>query len=132
MLILREGLKINKATVFCKDKRQIPFPRKKVIAMGEVIERVLEKKTPSREEKDLLEYARVYLLFRKYLFSEKKNPYLRQLYEAEKKLDIGRDSLLALNLWLRGSRNNLEEFFPKEELCSLLSRVRSKLENLSP
>jgi len=92
------------------------------------VDNLMTKDTLSREEKDLLEYARVYLLFRKYLFSGKKNPYLYQLYQVEKKLSIKRENLLALNFWLRGSRNTLEERFSEKELCALLSRVRAKSE----
>lgn len=115
-----------------KENTLFNFPRVKVIEMGRKINSLIQKDKPSKEERNILEYARTYVLFRKYcLYSKRGNPYLAALYESEKKLNLEREEILLMHFWLRGSRTHLTQFRSKKDFRLLYDRIDERLNNPS-
>lgn len=100
--------------------------------MGRKINSLIQKDKLSKEERNILEYARIYLLFRKYCLHNKgENPYLTALYESEKKLNLEREEILLMHFWLRGSRTSLTQFRSKKDFRFLYNRIDERLNNPS-
>ncbi len=112
------------------------FPTERVLRMGEMAEKLLSKEELNEEERNTLLYMKAFLQFRlleikrkdsNNFFQSDDNPHLKKVEKYVKEINLSRENLFALNMWLRGSREKEGELFEERDLLALLERVENSL-----
>ncbi len=107
------------------------FPRDEIASMGARIEGILFDNKITYKNQKILEYANAYLLFRKSKDSKERDYYQKEIEVLKKKLYLAKaledTQIYALNLWLRGSRENEYQELNEKDLNFLYERIKDKL-----
>ncbi len=115
------------------ERRYIP-PLKDIEKAREKIKTILSKSSLTANERNLLEYIKVTLLFRKHCQVKTRgaeNPYENAQIEAMGRINLSEKEIIALNFSLVRDRKNLSLFLPEKELDNFCEKIKEKL-NKSP
>ncbi len=110
-----------------EEKRLNKFPVEKVSEMGDFIENILLKENIPSGDIKILEYIDAFLLFRENFNKEGEGFYEKSLNEAKENLNMSREDLIALNLWIREVLNKEKIPQRSSQTETLYERVREKL-----
>ncbi len=110
-------------------KRKVEYTPEDVLKMRITLEVLSTNKKLPKRERDLLEYTKIFFLFRKHPDKEN-NPYQEELERVEKKLDIGEKRILALNSLVIDAEEHSGDSLYKENLGGLYERIDEKLSSL--
>jgi hypothetical protein len=104
------------------------FPHNEIAEMGDKIESILSKGKITADERIILEFLEIHLLFRINIPKGDDNPYTISLKKAIEKPVLPKEEMYILGFWARGSRKNEEEALSEIETKILYERIREKLE----
>ncbi len=108
----------------------IVFDREKVIKMGTLVEAALFNKNNSSDEINLLRYAKEFIdVRRSCLLGKDTDDLITSLKEKKISLNKNVVDIDALNMWLRGSRNNDKDALKQYEEEALYERLQQKLKD---
>lgn len=114
-----------------KKIKSFRFSPEEVRKIGRRVEKAMSKNIPTKEERHLLEYVKICLLFRKSMGDapdNPNNPYSVKLFDVAKKIKICPREMQSLSFWARGSLQNINDLYSPQEIEILIKRIEKQLE----